>query len=89
VPRGAAACYTGIVLPLGLIVAILGWTAFVLAAAGLFFWASRWFPRQPWFARTLLLVFVMLGLLARQTKWAIPLMVLLLVVASAFIPRKR
>ncbi len=30
-----------------------------------------------------------LGLLARSTKWAIPLIVLLLMVASGFIPRKR
>lgn len=60
-----------------------------MIALGLFFWASRWFPRQPWLARSLMLAFVVLGLLARQTKWAIPLMVLMLVVASAFIPRKR
>jgi hypothetical protein len=77
------------VLPLGLIFTILAWTAFAMAALGLFFWASRWFPHQPWFARTLLLVFVVLGLLARQTKWAIPLMVLVLVAASGFIPKKR
>ena len=70
-------------------VSLVAWTLFALAALGLFFWALRWFPRQPWFARALLGAFVILGLMARETKWAIPLIVLLLVVASAFIPRKR
>jgi hypothetical protein len=77
------------VLPLGLIFTILGWSAFAMMSLGLFFWATRWFPRQPWFARALLLAFVALALLARQTKWAIPMFVLILAIASAFIPRKR
>jgi hypothetical protein len=76
-------------LPIGLIIGILGWTAFAMAGLGLFFWAVRWFPRQPWFARALVALFLLLGLLARQTKWAIPMLALLLVTASAFIPRKR
>ncbi len=76
-------------LPIGLIIAILAWTAFAVAALGVFFWATRWFPRQPWFGRLLLLAFVALGLMARTTKWAIPLIVLLLMVASGFVPRKR
>jgi hypothetical protein len=76
-------------LPIGWIISILAWTLFALTAAGLFFWAVRWFPRQRWFAPTLLLIFITLGLLARHTKWAIPVMVLLLMIASAFIPQKR
>lgn len=80
--------YTATMLPLGLILTIVGWTAFALAGTGLFFWATRWFPQQPWFARVLLLAFVVLALAARTTKWAIPLIVLLLVAASGFIPRR-
>ncbi len=76
-------------LPIGLIVSLVAWTLFLMMALGLFFWALRWFPQQPWFARSLLAVFVILGLFARQTKWAIPIMLLLVVGASAFIPRKR
>lgn len=76
-------------LPIGLILGIFAWTAFVMIAAGVCFWALRWFPRQPWFARLLVAAFVLLGLMARQTKWAIPLIVLILMTASAFIPRKR
>jgi hypothetical protein len=76
-------------LPLGLMLSVLAWSLFVLAALGLFFWALRWFPRQPWFARLLLVVFVLLGLFARQTKWSIPLIALILLVGSAFIPRPR
>ena len=53
------------------------------------FWALRWFPRQPWFARLLVAAFVLLALIARETKWAIPLIAVLLLVASFFIPRKR
>jgi hypothetical protein len=76
-------------LPIGLIFSVLGWTVFAMLAIGLFFWAARWFPRQPWFARALVALFVLLGLLARQTKWAIPMLALLLLVGSGFIPRKR
>jgi hypothetical protein len=76
-------------LPTGFLLTILAWTAFVMIGLGLFFWASRWFPRQPWFARSLLLLFLLLGLFSRHTKWAIPCLVILLVIASAFIPRRR
>jgi hypothetical protein len=76
-------------LPIGLIFSVLGWTVFIMLAVGVFFWAARWFPRQPWFARALVALFVLLGLLARQTKWAIPMLALLLLVGSGFIPRKR
>jgi hypothetical protein len=81
--------YTSVMLPIGLIVAVFAWTAFAMAGVGVFFWAARWFPRQPWFSRLLVAAFVLLGLLARETKWAIPLIALLLLVASGFIPRKR
>jgi hypothetical protein len=76
-------------LPLGLMLSLLAWSLFALTALGLFFWALRWFPRQPWFARSLLGLFLLLGVLARQTKWAIPLIVVLLLVGSGFIPRPR
>ena len=76
-------------LPIGLIFSVLGWTAFAMAAVGVCFWTARWFPRQPWFARALVAGFLLLALLARQTKWAIPTLALLLLAASAFIPRKR
>ncbi len=76
-------------LPLALLIKVLAWAAFVLSGFGLFFWAARWFPRQRWFAPALLALFLILGLLARESKWAIPLIVLLLLVASGFIPRKR
>jgi hypothetical protein len=74
---------------LGLFLKILAWSAFVLAGLGIFFWAARWFPRQRWLAPTLGALFLFLGLVARTSKWAIPLMVLMLMVASGFIPRKR
>ena len=76
-------------LPIGLILGVLGWTAFAMIAVGVCFWAVRWFPRQPWFARAMVAAFVLLALAARQTKWAIPMLALLLVAASSFIPRKR
>jgi len=76
-------------LPISLIFTVLGWTAFVLIAVGVGFWALRWFPRQPWFARALVAAFILFALAARETKWAVPLLALLLVAASAFIPRKR
>jgi hypothetical protein len=76
-------------LPISLIFAVLGWTAFVMIAVGVCFWAARWFPRQPWFARALVAAFVVLALAVRQTKWAIPMLALLFVAASGFIPRKR
>jgi len=76
-------------LPIGLIVSVVGGTAFEMMGVGACFWAARWFPRQPWFARLIVAAFVLLGLLARQTKWAIPAMALLLLLASGFIPRKR
>jgi hypothetical protein len=76
-------------LPISLIFGVLGWTAFAMIAIGVCFWAIRWFPRQPWFARALVAAFVLLAVVARQTKWAIPMMALLLVAASGFIPRKR
>jgi hypothetical protein len=82
-------CYTAGMPAFGLMISIFAWMVFVLAALGLFFWASRWFPRQPWFGRSLLLGFVVLGLMARATKWAIPLLMVALLTASAFIPRKR
>jgi hypothetical protein len=74
---------------IGLLIQILAWAAFVLAGVGLFFWAVRWFPRQRWLPPSLALLFVLLAFLARFTKWAIPLMVLLLLGASGFIPRRR
>jgi hypothetical protein len=76
-------------VPLGFFITFLAWAAFAIAAIGLFFWAARWFPRQRWFAPTLLLLFLFLVLLARQTKWAVVVLVLLLVVGSGFIPRRR
>jgi hypothetical protein len=76
-------------IPLGFIVTLLAWAAFVIAGLGLFFWAARWFPRQRWFAPTLALLFLLLGLFARHSKWAVVLLVLLLVIGSAFIPRGR
>jgi hypothetical protein len=76
-------------LPLGLLLKLLAWAAFAIAGVGLFFWAARWFPRQRWLASTLALLFLLLGLLARESKWAVVALVLLLVVGSAFIPRKR
>lgn len=75
--------------PIGLMLTLIAWAAFVLAAVGLFFWALRWFPRQRWLASTLVLLFVILALLARQTKWMIPLLVALLFLGSSFIPRNR
>ena len=74
---------------LGLFFKIAAWTVFAMAGVGLFFWAVRWFPRQRWLAPTLAAFFLLLPLLARGTKWAIPVFVLLLLVGSSFIPRKR
>jgi hypothetical protein len=76
-------------VPIGFLLTLLAWAAFAMAAVGVFFWAARWFPRQRWLAPSLLLAFLLLGLLARQSKWAILMLVSLLVVGSAFIPRKR
>ncbi len=76
-------------LPIGLIMGVLGWTVFVMLGLGLCFWAMRWFPGQPWFGRMVVAGFVLLGIMARQTKWAIPLIAILVLVASGFIPRKR
>ena len=76
-------------LPIALIISVLAWTVLAMASVGLFFWAARWFPRQPWFAPLLVMLFIVLALVARQTKWAVPLLALLLMVASGFIPRKR
>lgn len=76
-------------LPIGLIIGVLAWTVLAMAAIGLFFWAARWFPRQRWFAPSLVLLFLLVCLLARETKWAIPMLALLLLLASAAIPRKR
>jgi hypothetical protein len=81
--------YTSVMLPIGLIVSVFAWTAFAMIGLGVCFWAARWFPHQPWFSRLLVAAFLLLGLLARQTKWAIPMIALLLLVASGFIPRKR
>jgi hypothetical protein len=77
------------VLPIGLILGVLGWATFAMVAVGVCFWAARWFPRQPWFARAMVAAFVLLALAARQTKWAIPILALVLVAASGFIPRRR
>lgn len=76
-------------LPIGLIVGVVGWTIFVMLGLGVGFWALRWFPNQPWFARLVVAAFVLLGLMARETKWAIPLIAILLLAASGFVPRKR
>jgi hypothetical protein len=76
-------------LPIGLMVSVFGWVVFAMLGVGVCFWAARWFPRQPWFARLLVAAFVLLGLMARQTKWAIPIIAFLLLVGSGFIPRKR
>jgi hypothetical protein len=76
-------------LPIALIFNVLAWTVFVMVGVGLFFWAARWFPRQQWIAPSLVILFVFLAMLARETKWAIPLLAVLLLVASGFIPRKR
>jgi hypothetical protein len=75
-------------LPLGLLLTLLAWTTLALAAAGLVFWFARWFPRQRWLAPSAAVLFFALVLLARHSKWALVLLVLLFVVASAFIPRK-
>jgi hypothetical protein len=75
--------------PIGFAFTLLTWAAFVLAALGLFFWVARWFPRQRWLAPTLLLLFVVVALLARQSKWIVPLLAMLLLFGSAFIPRRR
>jgi hypothetical protein len=76
-------------LPLALIISLVAWTVFAMIAAGLVFWAVRWFPRQRWLAPTLLILFVLLGMLARTSKWAVPGLVLLLMVASGFIPTRK
>lgn len=76
-------------LPFGLILKLFAWAAFAISGVGLVFWAARWFPRQRWFAPTLILLFALLGLLAFRFKWALFALVLLLVVGSAFIPRPR
>ena len=76
-------------LPIALVFNVLAWTVFVMVGIGLFFWAGRWFPRQQWLAPALVILFVFLAMLARETKWAIPLLALLLLAASGFIPRKR
>lgn len=76
-------------LPIGFILTLLAGAAAVMAMVGLYFWAIRWFPRQRWVGSLLVLLFVFLLLLARQTKWGIVLLGLLLLVVSAFIPRRR
>jgi hypothetical protein len=76
-------------VPIGFILTLLAGAAAVMAMIGLFFWAIRWFPRQRWIAPSLVVLFVFLLLLARQSKWGIILLGLLLLVASAFIPRRR
>jgi hypothetical protein len=76
-------------LPPTFLITILAWATFVMAGIGLFFWAARWFPRQRWLAPTLAILFLVIGLFARHSKWAVVLIVLLLVIASGFIPRRR
>jgi hypothetical protein len=75
--------------PAGLLFTLIAWAAFVLAGIGLFFWVARWFPRHRWLASTLLLLFVVIALLGRQSKWIVPLLAVLLLFGSAFIPRRR
>jgi hypothetical protein len=75
--------------PIGILLTIATWVMFAMAGIGLFFWLARWFPRQRWLAPTLLLLFVVFALLARQTKWMVPLFVAFLLLGSGFIPRKR
>jgi hypothetical protein len=84
-----AISYTGVMLPIGLIIGVLGWAVFAMLGVGVAFWAMRWFPGQPWFARLVVAGFVLLGLSARHNKWAIPIIAFLVLVASGFIPRKR
>jgi MYXO-CTERM domain-containing protein len=76
-------------LPIGFILTLLAGAAAVMAVVGLYFWAIRWFPKQRWIASFLVLLFVFLLLLARHTKWGILLLGLLVLAASAFIPRRR
>jgi len=76
-------------VPIGFILTLLAGAALGVAIIGLYFWALRWFPRQRWIASALVLLFVFLLLLARQTKWGILFLGLLLLIASAFIPRRR
>jgi hypothetical protein len=76
-------------LPIGFILTLLAGTAAVMAIIGLYFWALRWFPRQRWIASSLVLLCVVLLLLARHTKWGVLLLGLLILAASAFIPRRR
>jgi hypothetical protein len=76
-------------IPFGLLLPLLAWAAFLMTAVGLFFWAARWFPGRRWLAPTLALLFLLLGVFARQSKWAVVLIVVVLIVASGFIPRKR
>jgi hypothetical protein len=76
-------------LPIGFILTLLAGAAAVMAVIGLYVWAVRWFPKQRWLASLLTLLFVILLLLARQTKWGIILIGLLFLAASAFIPRRR
>lgn len=79
----------GPLVPIGFVLTLLAGAAVAMAAVGLFFWAVRWFPRQRWLAPTIVLVFLFLVLLARHTKWGIPLIGFALLIASAFIPRRR
>src|SRR5689334_9427469 len=76
--------YTGVMLPIGLIIGVLGWTIFVMLAIGVASWAMRWFPGQPWFARLVVAGFVLLGLAARHNKWAIPMIAFMVLIASGF-----
>jgi hypothetical protein len=76
-------------VPIGLLLTLLAGAAIAMAAAGLYFWALRWFPRQRWVASTLLLLFLIVVLFARHTKWILPIVAFLLLIASGFIPRKR
>src|SRR5205809_961600 len=65
----------------GLLLKLLAWSVFSLAGLGLIFWAARWFPRQRWLPASLFALFIVLAVMARFNKWAIVLIVLLLVVA--------
>lgn len=76
-------------LPIGFILTLLAGAAVVMAGIGLFFWALRWFPRQRWIASFLVLLFLLLVMLARHSKWGIVLLGLGLLIASIFIPRRR
>lgn len=76
-------------LPTGFILTLFAGALTIMAIIGLYFWAIRWFPQQRWVASFAVLLFVILLLLARQTKWGILLLGLLFLAASAFIPRRR